>query len=111
MRAIRTSYTTVTPESAEAGDFAECGMLDEVGTPMEPDDDDTEDGLSASDVAIRFLQNRGACNPSSSGFHVGVWYSDEGDTDFRTGEEETHSYHLVGFTPEEERAIYEGMRA
>ena len=46
--------------------------------------------------------------PSSSRFHAGLWYSDiDPDRDYATGADERHSYHLEGFTEEEERAIFD----
>lgn len=106
-RRIRISYVTITPESAEAGDVADRGWIDEEGEDMDPDKFDIEDGVSAAQKAAKFLNDKGAYHPSSSPFHTGVWYSDSPEViDYATGEEEERSYHLSGFTPEEEQKIF-----
>jgi len=105
-RLIKTTFTIVTEESAQDGDFAESGYLDEDGVSMEPDEFDIEEGLSCVDLAVKFLKGNGVISASSSRFHVGTWYSSEDDTDMRSGDCETHSYHLEGFSPEEEEAIF-----
>lgn len=105
---IATTYQTVTPESAEQGDYADQGWEDEEGESMTPDEYDAEDGITAVDKAVRFLQDKGGNEPSSSQFHEGVWYSTvDPERDFHTGEEKYYSFHLKGFTPEEEAQIFE----
>jgi hypothetical protein len=93
---VRITYEVVTPESAEEGDAAERGWIDEDGTDYTVED------------AIQLLQGK---EPSSSHFHPGVWYSDiDGDVDLRTGAETRQSYHLDGFSEDEQRAIFDGVR-
>jgi hypothetical protein len=100
------SYSRTTPESAEHGDFSETGWVNEEGGSCTPDDYDREDGLTCVDLAVKMLKD-GAAYPSSTHFHTGIWYSaDCGTLDYRTGEDEERSYHLKGFSPEEERAIF-----
>src|SRR5690606_17282754 len=50
--------------------------------------------------------------PSCSRFYPGVWYTDiDGSVDYCTGERERRSYHLSGFTPDEEQTIYSRLTA
>jgi hypothetical protein len=96
MGLIRTSYDIITPESVELGDFEETGWIDEEGT---------EYNVSE---AISKLHG---CEPSSTAFHSGVWYTTESDTDYRTGAETRESYDLVRgtWTALEELTIYQGV--
>ena len=105
---ITTTYQTVTPESAEEGDFEDQGWEDEEGESMLPDKWDIEEGLTAVDKAVEFLTNsRYTTEPSSSQFHQGVWYSTpDADQNYTTGEDTYYSCHLNGFTEEEEAEIY-----
>jgi hypothetical protein len=92
---IAVTYEIVTPESAEEGDAAERGWEDEQGA---------EYTLSEAIEKLRGLE------PSSTAFHPGVWYSDcDGDTDYRTGEVKYLSYHLVDFSVEDQRAIFDAV--
>lgn len=81
MAKFNVTYSIVTPESAEDGDYA-------------------ESGFSAEGVSLREALN--ACqvwpsNPrltcSSSRPSRGDWFSAEPDLDYRTGEETTYSLH------------------
>lgn len=92
---IRISYEIITPESAEDGDVEERGWEDEEGTEY----DDVEE-------AIRLL--RGS-EPSSSEFHKDVWYTSYGDQDTHDGSTTNLSYHLSGWSEEDERTIYEAV--
>lgn len=93
---VRISYETVTPESAEIGDAEEHGWIDEEGTGHDVES------------AIRLLQGK---EPSSSHFHLGIWYTDiDGDIDFRSGAETRQSYHLDNFSEIEQRAIFDGVK-
>ena len=106
-RRIATTYDVVTPESAEAGDYAERGWDDEEGESMEPDEYDLEEKLSAVDKAARWLLDRGALEASSSHYHSGIWYTQsDPEIDYATGAERRQSYHLKGFSEEEERMIH-----
>lgn len=102
------TYSRTTPESVEQGDFSESGWENEEGVSMYPDEFDKEEGLTAVDLAVKFLRNEGAYDSSSSHFHPGVWYSTEWSTiDYRTGEQEERNFHLVGFTEEQEKEVWE----
>jgi hypothetical protein len=92
---IRISYEVITPESAENGDVEERGWIDEEGTEH------------SVESAVELLTREHYVSPSSSAFHPGVWYSDaDSDVDYRTGAETHSSYHLAGFSEQEERAIF-----
>lgn len=106
---IRTTYEIITPESAEEGDFEETGWEDEEGESMEPETDDPEE--TAVYNAIEWLRDKGPLEPSSWPFSPGSWYTAYGEQDFSDGSYTNYSYHLVGFTPEEEQQIYEGLKA
>jgi len=106
---ITVSYDTVTPESAEEGDVAESGWEDEEGVDMTPDEIDVEDGISAVDKAVDYLQKNGPMEPSSSQFTPHTWYTHYEGQDPSDGSETSYSYHLNGFTPEEEQEIYRRM--
>ena len=110
MRKIVTTFEIVTPESAELGDVAETGWEDEEGVEISPDDADTDIGETVVDVAVRFLKNNGGELPSSSQFHPGMWYSQpDSQIDYRTGAEKRLSFHLVDFSEQEQRDVFERM--
>jgi hypothetical protein len=107
---ILISYSVVTPESAEHGEAAEQGWINEEGVYCEPDPFERGEGQTRVDVALRYIPV--FCEASSSHFHKGVWYTEsDGDTDYRTGAVTTRAFHLVGFTEQEEREIFERIRA
>ncbi len=89
---IKTTYDIVTPESAEDGDTAENGWIDEDGAPH------------SVQSAIALLVG---CEPSSSHFYSAAWYTRHAySEDLRTGAVESRSYHLSGFSDLELRAIW-----
>src|SRR5580704_4640067 len=105
---IRTTFSRMTPESVEQGDFSETGWIDEDGVSMVPYDED----MSAVDMAVKFLRYEGVVEASSMQFHKGIWYSTEWSViDYGTGEEEERSFHLEGFTEEQEREIFNELFA
>ena len=106
---IRISYEITSEESAAEGDFKDQGWVDEEGVSMVPDEYDVADGKTAVELAIEFLQKEGVYQPSSSHFHTGIGYMTEPQQDFSSGDTESRSYHLVDFTEEEERKIFEGQ--
>lgn len=94
---VRTTYEIITPESAEEGDAEERGWIDEEGQECTPEE------------AFKMVEG---CEPSASDYTGGVWYTDnEYHTDFKTGAEESRSYHLKGFTPRQERLIFDSVEA
>lgn len=125
-RRVLTTYSVVTDESAEDGDYAEIGWLenghkspirDEEGEhpenvhrdgfDCEVDSDEAEDGLSAMKRAAAYIQNEGGSEPSSSRFSPGTWYSTESQMDMYSGDYENKSFHLYGFTEEEEKEVWD----
>jgi len=108
---ITTSFSQTTPESAAQGDHSDNGWIDEDGVEMVPDAFDYEEGLSAVDLAVKFLLDKGASEASSSQFYSGVWYSAPWQTiDYRTGTDEERSFHLHEFSEAEERAIWDKLQ-
>ena len=91
---IRISYDVTTEESCEVGDFAETGWEDEEGVLVEPEEGDRVT------PAVEFLREH-SLEASCSPFSPGAWYT-ELDVPL---DERRLSFHLVGFTPEEEREI------
>jgi hypothetical protein len=84
---VRETYEIITPESAEEGEAEESGWIDEEGT--EHTFAEVEQMLSGAE-------------PSSSSFHEGIWYTVyDYSTDFKTGADESRSYHLDKKTPVE----------
>ena len=126
---ITITYDVTTPESAEHGDYADTGWIDEEGvdcTPDECDIDEAKDTLwdgrddeptkEESELAalvtnaVKVIQGNGGVEASSSEFHAGVWYTQcDADQDFSNGEDTRHSFHLNDFLPEEEEAIYKEL--
>lgn len=109
-RLIRISYEVITPESAELGEVAESGWIDEEGVVIEPDADDIagagSEFLAVVNAAVGVIGHKQ--QPSSCPFAPGfTWYSETtGDEDYMTGAVTYKSWHLSGFTPEEEQDIY-----
>lgn len=110
---IRISFTRITRgDSDDSDDYEEeHGWIDEEGVEFEPDESDIEDGMTESESivnqAVDFLKKEGVSEASSTAFHTGVWYSTEYETiDYGTGEAEERSFHLKGFSPEEEAEIF-----
>lgn len=102
------TFSTVDTESAENGDFKSIGWSDYDST--EPDEFDLSDGLDAVDLAVRYLRDKGAMQPSGSPFYSGVWYSTEFETeDYSTDEQTEYSYHPTNFTEDEQRRIFHGV--
>lgn len=111
MPRITETFEIFTPESVENGDAEERGFIDEEGEEIELDEYDKEEGLTIVDKAVEFLKDKGVEESSASFFHLGFWYTTyKYREDFSTGEEENRSYHLEGFTEQQEREIYERMK-
>jgi hypothetical protein len=107
---IKTTFSTITWHEDGEGDpdayDEEHGYEDEDGQEFELDEFDREEGVQLASVVAAWLRNRGVVEASSSDFHPGIWYSSEGEQDMRTGANTTRSFHLEGFTPDEEQDIY-----
>lgn len=105
---IRVAFEVVTEDSARDGDASERGWDDEEGENMLPDEQDEEEGVSSVDIALEFLEENGATEASSTQFHRGVWYhTADPEIDMRSGEATYRSFHLVEFTEEEQREIFD----
>lgn len=98
MGLIRSTFETVTEDSAADGEASDAGWLDEEGTQY------------STSAAISLLRG---CEPSSSHFHSGVWYTLNEGQDARSGAYESVSYHLVTrgvrrgrWTVAQEREVY-----
>lgn len=122
MRYILTTYEVVTPESAECGESDSRGYIMAAGgmrcTDGEPADigypitgEDYDGDIIAE--AVKYLRKNYATEASDYPYSPrGTWYTAPNyNHDYRTGATESRSYHLVGFTDEEERAIYEAVMA
>lgn len=108
---ITTSYYVVDEESSEAGEAKERGWLDKEGESMTPDEYDREDGITAVDIAVKFLLSKGATEPSSSHYHGNIWYSaTDPDRDYSSGEETYYDYHLNGFSEQEGEEIFNRVK-
>lgn len=106
---IAITYETITPESAEQGDVDDRGWIDQDGEDMDETAEDFYDG-DVVKATIKGLQDNGVSEPSSSHFHPGVWYTAyEYNRDYRTGAVENRSFHLKGYTEDEERRVFEGL--
>lgn len=110
-RRIRISYALYTPESIANGDAEEHGWIDKEGVPIELDEFAIEDGLTITDVAARYLYDEWAIEPSGDPWHPGVWYIARRTEKLLAADCYTdYHYHLVGFTEEEERQIFEKLQ-
>ncbi len=114
MRRIKISYETVTPESAAEGDIADNGWENEEGVCCDPDDCDIEEYESEFSAVVALAVNAIGGGVEASdypGCHPGyTWYTEiDGDIDYADGSEKRLSYHLDGFTADEELAIYEAL--
>ena len=83
---IRVTYEIITPESAENGDVAESGWLDEEGRDFTPDFEDE----TAVGNAISFLRDEGAVADGGS-----EWLNSYGDTDMHDGSVTNKAYHFL----------------
>lgn len=103
---IRTTYQIITPESAENGDYAEEGFEDEEGENMIPDDWEYEE-KTVVEKAVDFITDSGYVSPSNHPFMIDTWYSTiTPEENYESNEEKYYSYHLYGFTKEEQKEIY-----
>ncbi len=114
MRRIRITYQTVTPESAENGDYADSGWIDEDGVCIDPDDCDVEDygseSYAAIALAVKTIGNGVEASDYPRCYPGHTWYTQiDADKDYSDGSETTRSYHLDGFSVSEEIGIYAAL--
>jgi hypothetical protein len=110
-RLIRISYEVITPESADIGEIDDSGWIDEDGVVIDPEVDPRIEDASYKEwavlnaaVGVIGCHRQASCYPFVPGF---TWYTETaGDEDYATGAVTYKSWHLSGFTPEEEQAIY-----
>ena len=95
MAHITMCYECYTPDDMEAGEPSERGVYDVIE-------------CADVDDAVERLR-REVTDLSASFYHPGVWYCHCEDN-FRTGMHTCYSYHLKGFSLENEQAIYEQIR-
>ena len=96
-------YSTVTPESAECGDFDDCGWLDEYGYTYSSRNDESAGNLDAakdgafdrSGTLRDFMQDvdRYRIFARTRG-DATRWFEGAPDIDYSTGEETTYTIHL-----------------
>jgi hypothetical protein len=105
---IKTTFSRITwGDTGDPDDYAEeHGFEDEEGEEFEIDEFDREDEIDLATKVAAWLRDKGVSSGSSSHFHPGIWYTGEGETDYRSGAETQRSYHLEGFTPDEEKDIF-----
>lgn len=109
-RNIKITYEIVHPcEGDDEYPEVEGGFECEDGVSMEPSDRDVEFGVTAVDKAVQFLKYERAVCTSGSPWSVGDWYSTASEQNYSTGETQTRSFFLDGFSPEEEQAVYRGV--
>ena len=74
---------------------------------FDPTDNQYENKTEFFDDVMGYLTREGLVAPSSSSYHMGIWYyAVDDDTDVRTGEITKYTFHLEGFTDVEQRIIY-----
>lgn len=107
---VKVTYDIVTPESAEHGDTESSGWIDETGQTFEPDKYDILEGKTRADLVAEYLESEGV----QLSEYCGDWYTaPQGITraSLERGEDETHYYHLHGFSVSEENEISEILSA
>lgn len=126
MPKILETYEIWTPEDAEIGETDDKGWIDEEGYEMEPDKYDFEEFLEENELpedtpdeeirdsviamlAADYLEDQ-SIDTGGASFSPGMWYTNyDYDEDYETGGKEQRSYHLEGFTPEQEKFIFEAL--
>lgn len=110
---ILVSFRKTIPQGEDEYPEEESGWIDETGHSCVPDEYDRDEGLTAVDLAVKFMKKEGAGEASSSHFHKGIWYSTYPSQwthdHFTTGTDESHDFHLKGFTEAQEREIFRRM--
>lgn len=84
---------------------------DEETFDAEPDDHEIENGETPASLAAEYISNQSSNLEASSGpgFHKGMWYSDHSSQN-TDGTFEEMSFHPEGFTPDEERELYDLLK-
>lgn len=121
------TYSIMSEESAQHGDYEETGWIDEEGVSMFPDEIDIQELRDESQGndnvlselinrkvvsdTVEYLKREGVIEPSSTHFHPGVWYSTEASPDYKTGKSEERSYHLKDFSDSQQEQIFKQITA
>ena len=71
---------------------------------------DEEISMDSVDDCVEWLSKKGPFSISSDPWQPGSWYSDDSELDYRTLAREVKTYHLRGFTENEEREIYNRLK-
>ena len=113
-RRIKTTYSIVTPESAEIGDYADSGWENEEGVCANPDDSDVEEHGSVLAAVVALAVKAIGNGVEASDYPIccpgHTWYTEiDGETDYSDGSVKQLSYHLDGFSENEELAIYAAL--
>lgn len=132
---VLTTYEVIDEESAAEGDSKEHGWEDETGVNMELDEHDISDilrdnsdqlkvtpepqrssllaSLKAKELiqkTIKFLNEHGPLEFSGSQFYPHGWWTHYGEMDPATGETTNYGYHLKGYSEDELKAVYDGVK-
>lgn len=112
---VRVTFEIVTPESAEDGDYAATGWINEDGIAFDDSDLDADDPDAATygDAIARFIDRDGGpveCSGSEITPHYAPWFSAcDATVDYRTGAEERRSWHVEGLTGDEWRTLFAAL--
>lgn len=103
-------YKTERSPCTEEDDCPDDVLVDEGEDLMTPDEiDRLEETITSVDIAQVYLERMGVHETSSSDFHPGLWYISRSSPNMRTGVETETTYHLYGFTEDEEEQIYQRL--
>ncbi len=91
------------PEKPTRGIVRYDMVLDDDGEPVDSYKHSLVE-IDSADEAAEYLESAGAVHASTSFFHSGMWYLSDHETT-RDGYEES-TWHLKGFTAEEEAEVY-----
>ena len=119
------TYQTVTPESAEHGDYDDHGFYDpNGGWKFSLNDPDTAEHVQSDrheyehtvlhygelKHAIEQAQHLGICEASDSHIGTGTWFTSiDPDVDYATGEDTTYSFHVRGVTRATMKRIHRAL--
>ena len=105
---IKITFERWKPVDLELGEPSQRGWIDSEGVRMDPEDPEDR---AAVEAAVEFLNRKGAVHPSSDPpTGIDLWFSTEPEIDFETGDQEIRSYHLKGFSVEEELQVFHRIR-
>jgi hypothetical protein len=105
-----TVYATEYAEWEEGADERARIGTEENRASMVPDAFDVAEGETPVSLAVAYLWREGIAEPSSTGWRWGTWYREAAPyTHPYTGVLTERSAHLGGFTPDEERAVFDGI--